>query len=472
MTALFFDPSTCFSDKAKQSIPLIIVKESDAKAWLKKQGAVIGRIAAQENFSGKNGQVMVIRGKDGSIDSVLAGTGASITPYSLCAAYSTLSRLDIDESFHVEGTLTPDEQTLCATGWGWAAYTFDLYKKAARKKPLKLVWPAKADRTRAGALIESVCLIRTLINTPANDLGTDDLARAAKDVAMRHKAQCTVIKGARIEKEFPMLHAVGKASTDNPPQMIDLRWGKSTHPKITIIGKGIIYDTGGLDLKPSPHMLLMKKDMGGSAHALALAHLIMSLRLPINLRVLIPTAENCIDAKSFRPGDVIQSRKGLTVEIGNTDAEGRLVVADAITYACEDKPELIIDFCTLTGHARVALGFDVPALFSNNLKIADALRDTSAQVSDQVWPLPLWKDYKSEMRSTIADICNDGRTGKAGAIHGALFIHEFADPAIDWVHVDCYAWEQIGKPGRPQGGADTGLRAVYAWLEKTYGKAR
>lgn len=456
----------CFASRAaKGAIPIIAVREGG----LKKPDAALARQAKDEDFNGKAGQVLIVRGADGAVARVYAGVGATVTPYALCAAYQALSKLSGEAPFALDGDLTKDEQTLAAIGWGWAAYHFGAYKKAARK-PLKLVRPAKADQARVDAMIEAVCFLRDLINTPANDLGTDDLAGAAKALASAHKAQGMVIKGAKIEKEFPMLYAVGKASPDNPPQMIDLRWGKASHPKLCIIGKGIVYDTGGLDLKPSPHMLLMKKDMGGAAHALALAHLIMSLKLPVNLRVIIPTAENVIGANAFRPGDIIQSRKGLTVEIGNTDAEGRLVVADAITYASEDKPEMMIDFCTLTGHARVALGFDIPALFSNNRKIADEIRDISAAAHDQVWPLPLWKQYLSEMKSGCADICNDGRAGKAGAIHGALFIHEFADQSIDWVHVDCYAWEQAGKAGRPQGGADTGLRAVFAWLEKKYSK--
>jgi leucyl aminopeptidase len=456
----------CFSVKSQKAIPITAVKDGA----LKKQAAAIGRQAADENFTGKAGQVLIARGKDGSIDQIFAGVGSNVTPYSLSPAYQTLSKLCIDGAFQLQGNLNADEQTLCAIGWGWAAYNFETYKKAARKKPLQLLWPKNADQKRAKAMIESVCLIRDLINTPTCDFGTDDLAAAAKAIAAAHKAEFTLLKGARIQKEFPMLYAVGKASPENPPQLIDFSWGKSSHPKVTLIGKGIVYDTGGLDLKPSPHMLLMKKDMGGSAHVLALAHLIMSLKLPVRLRVIIPTAENSIDANAFRPGDVLQSRKGYTVEIGNTDAEGRLVVADAITYASEGKPDLMIDFCTLTGHARVALGFDIPALFSNNPAIADEIRDISSRESDQLWPLPLWKDYKSEMRSTIADLCNDGRAGKAGAIHGALFIHEFADQSIDWVHVDCYAWEQAGRPGRPQGGADTGLRAMFAWLEQRYAK--
>ena len=455
----------CFTTKAARPVPLIAVKAGG----LKKQAAAIMRQAGDEGFTGKAGQVMITRGKDGTIDAVFAGVGEAVTSYALCAAYQALAKLSIDAVFMLQGDLSADEQTHCAIGWGWAAYSFDAYKQPARKKPLLLQWPKDADRKRAQAMIESVCLIRDLINTPANDLGTDDLAASAKALAALHKAECAIIKGARIQKDFPMLYAVGKAAPANPPQLIDFSWGKASHPKVTLIGKGMIYDTGGLDLKPSPHMLLMKKDMGGAAHVLALAHLIMSLKLPVRLRVIIATAENAIDANAFRPGDVIQSRKGLSVEIGNTDAEGRLVVGDAITYASEGKPDLMIDFCTLTGHARVALGFDVPALFSNNMVIADAIRDISAQAGDQVWPLPLWKAYISEMRSGIADICNDGRAGKAGAIHGALFIHEFADQSIDWVHVDCYAWEQSGKPGRPQGGADTGLRAVFAWLEQTYG---
>lgn len=456
----------CFLSKpTKTAIPLIAVKEGS----LKKTDAALARQMREERFSGKDGEVLVSRGKDGAINAVYAGVGKDISPYALCAAYQTLAGMTLDHTFTLSGSLNAEEQTQAAIGWGWAAYQFDRYKKSTRR-PVKLAWPDKADKKQAVAMIEAVCFLRDLVNTPANDLGTDELAAAAKSLAAQHKTQATIIKGAKIEKEFPMLYAVGKASADNPPQMIDVRWGKATHPTLCIIGKGIIYDTGGLDLKPSPHMLLMKKDMGGAAHALALAHLIMSLKLPVNLRVLIPTAENSIDAQSFRPGDIIQSRKGLSVEIDNTDAEGRLVVADAITYASEDKPDMMIDFCTLTGHARVALGFDIPALFSNNQRIADDIRDISMQAHDPVWPLPLWKKYLSEMKSQCADICNDGRGGKAGAIHGALFIHEFSDPSIDWVHLDCYAWEQNGRPGRPQGGADTGLRAVFAWIEKKYSK--
>lgn len=451
----------CFTLTAKKAIPLIVVRARE------KIPAAIAAQAKDENFTGAAGQVLIARGKQG-VEAVYVGTGEAITLYTLAPAYQALAKLTLDTPFMLEGKLSPAEETHCAIGWGLSAYHFGAYKKPARKKPLPLVLPKGADKTRAMATIEAICLLRDLINTPANDLGTDDLAAAAKSLATAHKAQCTIIKGAAVKKEFPLLYAVGMAAEHNPPQMIDLRWGKTSHPKIAIIGKGIIYDTGGLDLKPSPHMMLMKKDMGGAAHALALAHLIMSLKLPVNLRVLIPAAENCIGPTAFRPGDVLQSRKGLSVEVGNTDAEGRLVVADATTYASEDTPELMIDFCTLTGHARVALGFDIPALFSNNLKIADSIRDVSASVNDLLWPMPLWKEYKSEMKSTIADICNDGRGGKAGAIHGALFIHEFADPAIDWVHVDCYAWEQSGKPGRPQGGTDTGLRAIFAWLEQTY----
>lgn len=459
----------CFAVQSKAALPLIALKGALPKKW----PAALARQAQDEGFTGRAGQVMIARGADGKIESVYAGVGAPITPYALAAAYQTLARLSGDPVLKLDGALDGEEQTLCAIGWGWAAYRFDRYNgKKPLRKPLKLLWPASADRKRASAFIESVCLVRDLINMPANNFGTGDLAAAVKALATRHKASFTAIKGAKLARDFPMIQAVGQASTANPPQLLEFHWGKESHPAVTIIGKGMIYDTGGLDLKPSPHMLLMKKDMGGAAHALALAHLIMSHKLPVRLRVLIPTAENCIDADSFRPGDVITSRKGLSVEIGNTDAEGRLIVGDAIAYASEDKPDLILDFCTLTGHARVALGFDVPALFSNNMGIADAIRDISARVSDQVWPLPLWKDYLPEMRSSIADICNDGRGGKAGAIHGALFIHEFANQSIDWVHVDCYAWEQSGKPGRPQGGADTGLRAVYAWLETTYGKSR
>jgi len=332
-----------------------------------------------------------------------------------------------------------------------------------------MLWPEGADQKRATAMFEGLCLIKTLINLPPNNLGTDELADAAAEVARNGRAAFSrIVDTDLIKQNFPMIYDVGKASPRRP-QLIEILWGHEDHPHVTLVGKGVVFDTGGLDLKPPPFMLLMKKDMGGAAHVLGLAHVIMALNLPVRLRVLIPAAENSVGGESFRPGDVLKSRKGLSVEVGDTDAEGRLVVAEALTYACEAdrKPDLLVDFCTLTGSARAALGYDIPAFFSNRDSLMNDLKEAGIRYNDPIWPLPLWQPYLKEMNSNVADINNIG-SGKAGAIHGALFLHQFIDDAVDWIHVDCYAWEQSGKPGRPQGGADTGMRAMLAIIEQKF----
>ncbi len=351
-------------------------------------------------------------------------------------------------------------------GWGLAHYQFTAYKpKAKITKPI-LILPKEADKKFVTSCLDAICLTRDLVNTPASDLGTDELAGVAKALAAKHKAKIQIIKGKKLEGDFPLIHAVGKASP-RPPQLIDMKWGKPQHPKLTLVGKGIIYDTGGLNLKPGQFMRDMKKDMGGSAHVLGLASMIMSLDLPVQLRVLIPAAENSVAGNSFRPGDILNSRKGLTVEIGDTDAEGRLVVSDALTYACEDKPDLLVDFCTLTGAARVALGYEVPAFFTNRDDIMTPLMTQSPSVNDPVWPLPLYEGYNKNIEPAIADVLNDG-LGRAGAIEAALFLQKFIEPQTPWIHVDCFAWEQNGKPGRPKGGADTGLRALFDFIQTRY----
>jgi leucyl aminopeptidase len=353
-------------------------------------------------------------------------------------------------------------------GWGLGHYQFKAYKKASEKVKPVLVLPKSADKKFVTACVNSIFMLRNLINTPASDLGTDELAMAVETLAEKHKAKLQIIKGKKLENNFPLIHAVGKASP-RPPQLIDLKWGNAKHPKVTLVGKGIIYDTGGLNLKPGQYMRDMKKDMGGSAHVLGIASIIMALKLPVQLRVLIPAAENAIAGNSFRPGDILNSRKGLTVEIGDTDAEGRLVVADALTYACEDKPDLLIDFCTLTGAARVALGYDIPAFFTNTDDFMMSLMADSPKSNDPVWPLPLYDGYNKNIEPAIADVLNDG-LGRAGAIEAALFLQKFITPETPWIHLDCYAWEQNGKAGRPKGGADTGMRALFDFIKTRYSK--
>jgi leucyl aminopeptidase len=320
-------------------------------------------------------------------------------------------------------------------------------------------------------LAQAVALVRDLVNTPAADMGPPDLEAAVEKVGAAFGASVTAIRGDALEQGFPMIHAVGKAADKSfAPRLIELQWGDAAHPRIAIIGKGICFDSGGLDIKPSSGMRIMKKDMGGAAHALALAKLIMGARLPVRLHLLIPAAENAIAGNAFRPGDILRTRKGLSVEIGNTDAEGRLVLGDALTRAGEDKPELMIDFATLTGAARVAVGPDLPALFANDDALAADIAAAGAQVDDPTWRLPLWDGYADMLKSDVADINNAGEGGFAGAITAALFLKRFVPEDTPWLHLDTFAWRPASKPGRPKGGEALGLRAVFRLLQQRYGR--
>jgi leucyl aminopeptidase len=316
--------------------------------------------------------------------------------------------------------------------------------------------------------VESVNGLRDLVNTPANDMGPEEIEAAVKVLAKEHEASVKVIKDQKIlEKDFPLIFTVGKASP-RLPRLIDMSWGNAKHPKVTLVGKGVAFDTGGLDLKPSAYMALMKKDMGGAAHVIALAKLIMDHKLPVRLRLLIPAVENSVAGEAFRPGDIIKSRKGPFVENTNTDAEGRLILADALTYASEGKPELIIDFATLTGSARAGLGPDIPAMFSNNDTIAGRLQALSEETEDPVWRMPLWQPYRAHIENATGDLLNSAGIPGDG-IYSALFLETFVDEKTDWVHLDCFSWEQTGRAGRPKGAADTGLRTVFAYLQGRYG---
>lgn len=474
MTHSFLNAPHPFIDSADDNVITIIpLNEKGFAQWIVEQSQSMRLQVEQAGFIGKSGNSAVIRDKKSFVTHILMGWDGDFNIHSSCAIYALIQSQfsgDFIESvtFKVhEDDIDEDLIDKIGIGWGLAAYKFDAHKKDshANKRPI-LIWPEHANKNFVTAQIASICLIRDLINTPANILGTDELAGAAHEVAKHFKAKINIIKGDKLEKEFPLIHAVGMASP-RAPQLVDMTWGKKTDPKVTIVGKGIIYDTGGLNLKTGTGMRYMKKDMGGAAHALGLAWMIMSQNLPIQLRVLLPIAENAVAGNAYRPGDILNSRKGLSVEIDNTDAEGRLVVADALCYASEDKPDFIVDFCTLTGAARVALGYDIPAFFSNNEDVIDNLRKTSVQHHDPVWPLPLWPGYIADIETPLADISNDG-VGRAGAIYGGLFLQKFVDQDIDWIHLDCYAWEQTGKAGRPQGGADTGMRALYSHIKERY----
>ena len=355
-----------------------------------------------------------------------------------------------------------------ALGWLLSAYRFEAYRKPAGKLPV-LEMPVGIDVARVQRIAAAVAMGRDLINTPANDMGPEALEAAALAVARRYKAKAGVVRGeALLKQNFPLIHAVGRAGPQ-APRLVDFSWGNARAPKVTLVGKGVCFDTGGLDIKPSSAMLMMKKDMAGAATALALAQMIMDAKLDVRLRVLLPIVENSVGSNSFRPGDVYPSRKGITVEIGNTDAEGRLVLADALALADDDRPDLLFDFATLTGAARVALGPDLPPFYSTDDKLAEDIAATGLAISDPVWRLPLWPAYESMLASKIADTNNVSSGPFAGSITAALFLKKFVSAAKAWAHFDIYAWNPSTKPGRPEGAEIQTARLLYALLEKRFG---
>jgi len=370
-------------------------------------------------------------------------------------------------SGHYRFANDPHDPRLAALAFALGSYRYSRYRRGEERK-VTLALPQGVDGDDLSRVADAVTLARDLINTPANDMGPAELEAAARTLATRHGADCRAVVGKDLLIEnFPLIHAVGRAATQLP-RLVDIEWGNSDLPRITLVGKGVCFDTGGLDIKPESAMLNMKKDMGGAATALALAHMIMDRKLKVRLRVLIPAVENSISAAAFRPRDIYASRKGVTVEIGNTDAEGRLVLADALALASEDEPELIADFATLTGAARVALGPELPAFFTEDDALAGALADAAAAENDPLWRLPLWRPYEAMLESKVADINNVGAGGQAGAITAALFLRRFVT-AKSWLHVDLFAWMPAAKPGRPEGGECQAARALYALLAERYG---
>lgn len=453
-----------------KTTPLTLLSAAELPGWLKKQPARVQTWVEHSGFAGAPGAALQIPAQDGGLERVLVGLGGETTVglYTLAALPGQLPAQTA--GYALDRKMTSEESTRAALGWALGSYDFSVYKTQSKpRKPAALVWPAGADRGAVERTAQAVFLARDLVNMPANDMGPAELAAAARKLAATHGAKFSAIVGEDLlKKNYPAIHAVGKGSP-RAPRLVDIRWGKTDAPRVTLVGKGVCFDTGGLDIKPSGAMDLMKKDMGGAAHVLGLAHMIMAADLPVRLRVLIPAVENSTDGNSFRPRDVLNTRKGLTVEVGDTDAEGRLVLCDALAEACTEKPELIIDFATLTGAARVALGPDLPALFCNDDKTAEALLEASRETQDPLWRLPLWQPYADMLRSKVADTNNIGGGGFAGAITAALFMQKFVDSKIPWVHVDTYAWAPSSKPGRPEGGEALGMRAAFRLIEKTFG---
>ncbi|MEO6359300.1 MAG: leucyl aminopeptidase family protein, partial [Sphingomicrobium sp.] len=355
-------------------------------------------------------------------------------------------------------------------GWLLAQHRFETYrtKKKPHAGPRILVTADVARIASNVRIAEATALVRDLVDTPANDLGPAEFEQAARAVAKGFGGMVRLTSGKELRDGYPLIEAVGKAAAaDRAPRLIEIEWGNPAHPRIAIVGKGVCFDSGGLDLKNAPGMRLMKKDMGGAAHALALAQLIAGERLPVRLHLLIPAVENAVSGNAFRPGDIVRSRQGLHVEIDNTDAEGRLILADTLARAAEDNPELILDFATLTGAARIALGPDLPAMFANQDALAQELEQAANAVEDPLWRLPLWDGYEDMLKSDVADIVNSGG-GMAGTITAALFLRRFVPKNIPWVHLDTFAWRPSSQPGRPKGGAALGLRAAFFMLQQRY----
>jgi leucyl aminopeptidase len=446
-----------------QAVPILFVTAanfSEATKVLDERAHVFVRAAG---FEPKPGRHLVVPAADGKLAGVLFGIEAADAPVKDLFRPGQLSGLLPPGSYRFANA--PHDARLAALAFALGAYQFARYRKADARD-VQLVLPDGVDGDDLTRIVEGVTLCRDLINTPSNDMGPAELEHAARALAKQHGASTTVTSGDALAKQFPLIHAVGMGSARGP-RLIEIAWGKDSDPKITLVGKGVCFDTGGLDIKPSSGMLNMKKDMGGAATALALAHMIMARGLKLRLRVLIPAVENSVSGKSFRPRDIYSSRKGISVEIGNTDAEGRLILADALTLADEDKPALIVDFATLTGAARVALGPEVPPFFTDDDALAGELMGAGAAENDPLWRMPLWRPYEQMLDSKTADINNVGAGGQGGAITAALFLRRFVE-AKSWLHLDIFAWTPSAKPGRPEGAECQSARALYAMLAARY----
>ncbi len=444
---------------ADRVIPISIVdpdslgEPGDARtqAWIESTG-----------YTGKPGTSLQVPDCDGRLARVLVGRPQQGRVWTLAGLPAQLP----EGAYRVDGADDEEIDDL-AVGWALGHYRFDRYKKGDRPKA-ELVVPGNRIE-RLAIVRDALFRVRDLVNTPAADLGPGELAGEAENLARAHGASFKVVHGDDLEREFPAIHAVGQAASRGP-RLIKLAWGDESHPSLALVGKGVIFDSGGLNIKPGSGMVLMKKDMGGAAHVLGLAELIMRLGIKVHLRVYIPAVENAIAGNAYRPSDIVTTRNGTTIEIGNTDAEGRVVLSDALTLAGEEGATRIIDFATLTGAARVALGEDLPPLYARNDGQARAIQDLAFEVEDPLWHMPLYKPYKEQIQPRIADLSNTGTTSYGGSLTAALFLDHFVPEGIDWMHLDIYAWNLSDRPGRPAGGEAQTLRAMIAWLEKTYGR--
>jgi leucyl aminopeptidase len=452
-------------------LPLWFVRESDLGAF-KASHPELSAWIEQNGFLAERQRVLVVPGPRGEVEGVVVGLGA-LSDWSQLAWWHTAGLADRlpARDFRIEGGLPASSLHQVMTGWLHGAYRLSRYKSSAPQTVrARLVMPTGVDGDLLVRQATATHWARDLINAPANELGPSELAAAGADLAREFAAEFRCLEGDDLlAHNFPLIHAVGRASS-RAPRLIDIRWGDPRHPTVTLVGKGVCFDSGGLDIKGSSGMALMKKDMGGAAITLGLARSLMARRAPVRLRVLIPAVENSIAGTAYRPGDVVRSRRGLTVEIGNTDAEGRLILADALTEADGERPTLLLDFSTLTGAARVALGPELPAVFGNDPALIDDLKRLGDQEADPVWPMPLWDPYDEELGSRVADLNNVSSSSFAGAIFGALFLRRFVSTSRSWAHFDLYAWNARERPGRPVGAEAQCLRLADRLILERFGK--
>ncbi|MCE5233662.1 MAG: leucyl aminopeptidase family protein [Mizugakiibacter sp.] len=455
-------PSLAELRRGARAVPVESVDRAHLAAARKRLDAAQRRWLDAAGFDAAPGTLCLLPDAQGRRARVLAGVDADEPLWAFGALAHALP--EGDYRLADEGVLA--ERELVALGWALGAYRYARYR-APKRAPARLLLPKDMLATLAPQL-DAALQVRDLVNTPTEDLGPEQLAEAVAALAKAHGAKTRAFVGEQLLKAgFPTIHAVGRAS-HRAPRLVELGWGNPQHPRLVLVGKGVCFDSGGLDLKTADGMRWMKKDMGGAAHAIALAGLVMQAQLPVCLTLLVPAVENSVAGNALRPGEVIRTRAGHTVEIDNTDAEGRLILCDALAYAAEQQPDLIVDFATLTGAARVALGPDLPALFANRDALADAVLAAARAVRDPLWRLPLWRPYRKMLESYLADFANSGASRHAGAITAALYLERFVPEATPWLHLDTYAWNDTDRPGRPKGGEAQGLRAFFRFLEERY----
>lgn len=444
--------------------PITLLQGKHYNSWVKSQAAATKQWLATNGFKADAGSFCLIPDKNGALASVICGIADTLDVWSIAHLTTTLPV----KTYHLEGTFTDEQATQLTLGWVLASYRFERYKKAAKPLPTLLA-PAGCDAAYVKSIATSMFWARDLINTPANDMHPQALAQEAVTWANKHKAKVTLVKGeALLKANYPMVYAVGKAATV-PPHLVDIVFAKKGAPKLTLVGKGVCFDSGGLDIKSTGNMKMMKKDMGGAACVLALAKTIIDLKLPVQLRVILPIVENAIAGNAMRPLDIVPTRKGITVEIGNTDAEGRLILCDALFEADSETPDLLIDCATLTGAARAALGTEIPAFFTNDDELAYKIMGFATRQCDPLWRLPLWKNYRKQLDTPNADLSNDPDSAYGGAITAALYLQEFVSKTPSWLHIDMMAWNVGTRPGRPQGGEAMAVRTLYALVKDRYG---